>query len=339
MTGLPASSSHPTASNRIVWVRRVAGALAVIGAASGSTSAMAQTVDAAVQSQWFTGSLEAPSPALSKAGLFSVEPYVIYTQDTGTYDNSGKHYSVADNLNQVQSETSIKFAITDRLTVQALPSFAYSWAGHASSTGIGDLPIELEYRFNNENDKTGWPSVTASLGVRLPTGAYDHLNTAIDGLGSGAYTLKEGLLFQSLFDTWGGHPVRLRFYGAAFEAMGPVSVHDISVYGTEAGFQGRAAPGFSGEFGVGAGYALDQRWVLALDVLDNYANATRVSGHDGGGLPVAMRGAYSTSWAVAPAVEYNWSNRIGIIAGVEFTAGGGNTASYFAPQIALSTSF
>ena len=47
--------------------------------------------------------------------------------------------------------------------------------------------------------------------------------------------------------------------------------------GGGAGLPGHAAPGFSGEFGIGAGYALDQRWVLALDVLDNYANATRVS--------------------------------------------------------------
>ena len=319
---------------------RLAAAAFALAAAACPAAALAQTtVDPAVQSQWFTGSLEAPSPALSKAGLFSVEPYVIYTQNTGAYDDSGRHIGGSDNLNQVQSETSIKYAITDRLTVQALPSFAYSWAAHASSTGIGDLPIELEYRFNNENDKTGWPSVTASFGVRLPTGAYDHLSAPIDGLGAGAYTLKEGLLFQSLFDTWGGHPVRLRFYGAAFEAMGDVSVHDVSVYGTGAGFQGRATPGFSGEFGIGAGYALDQRWVLALDVLDNYADATRVSGHDGGGVPVAMAGKYSTSWAVAPAVEYNWSNRIGIIAGVEFTAGGRNAASSFAPQIALSTSF
>ena len=306
-----------------------------------SQIASAQTIagDAAVQAQWFTGSLEAPSPALSKGGLSSVEPYVIYTRNTDAYDDRGRHSDGADNLNQLQSETSIKYGITDRLTVQALPSFAYSKAGHASSAGIGDLPIEFEYRFNNENDKTGWPSVTASLGVRFPTGAYNHLHAAIDGLGAGAYTLKEGLLFQSLFDTWGGHPVRLRFYGAGFEAMGRVSVHDVSVYGTGQGFQGHAAPGVSGEFGIGGGYALDQRWVLALDVLENDANATRVSGHYGGGVPVALAGIYSTSLAVAPAVEYNWSNRIGIIAGVEFTADGRNSASYFAPQIALSTSF
>jgi len=295
--------------------------------------------DSAVQSQWFTGSLEAPSPALSKAGLFAVEPYLIYSENTGAFDNNGDHYQVPHNLRQLQSETSVKYAITDRLTVQALPSFAYAWAGQSPGTGVGDLPIELEYRFNNEDDKSGWPSVTAALGVRLPTGVYDQLDKSADGLGAGAYTLKEGILFQSLFDTWGGHPVRLRVYGAAFEALGKVTVKDISVYGTEFGFRGRAKPGVSGEVGFGGGYALDQRWVLAIDLLENVSNATRVTGDYGGSFPVRQSGKYSSSFLIAPAVEYNWSNQIGLIAGVAFTVAGHNSASSFAPQIAVSTSF
>ncbi len=321
---------------------RLRAILCFIGACA-PTAVIAQTVpqtgDAAVQSQWFTGSLEAPSPALGKAGLFSIEPYIIDSQGDGAYDGSGRHHPVAANANQLQSETSVKYALTNRLTVQLLPSFTHTWQGGATSTGVGDLPVELEYRFNNENDRTGFPSFTASLGVHLPTGAYNHLHAAIDGYGTGAYTLKEGLLAQSLFDTRGGHPVRLRFYGAVFEALGNVSIRDISTYGTAAGFRGRAAPGFSGEFGLGAGYAFDQRWVFAFDVLENLANATRVSGVDGAGLPVFVAGTSSRSTALAPAIEYNWSSRFGIIAGVAFTVAGRNTASYYAPQIALSTSF
>ena len=302
-------------------------------------AAMAQTVDAAVQGQWFTGSLEAPSPALSKAGVWAVEPYLINTQNRGTYDGNGTHYAAAGDANQLQSETSVKYALTDRLTVQLLPSVSHTWQAGAHSTGVSDLPVEFEYRFNNENDRTGMPSVTVSLGVHFPTGAYDRLQAPIDGYGTGAYTLKEGVLLQSLFDTWGGHPVRLRLYGAAFEAMGDVTIHDISTYGTAVGFRGHAAPGFSAEFGLGAGYAFDQRWVLAFDVLENVARPTRVFGIDGAGGLVAVSGSSSRSTALAPAIEYNWSNRFGIIAGVEFTVAGRNTASYFAPQIALSTSF
>jgi hypothetical protein len=132
--------------------------------------------------------------------------------------------------------------------------------------------------------------------------------------------------------------MRLRFYGAAYEPISNVSVHDNSVYGTSQGFQGTALPGFSSALGFGAGYALDQRWVLALDLVQNFANGLHLQGTNAGNV-TNTHGTSSAALAVAPAVEYNWSDSIGIIAGVEFSVAGRNTPSYVAPQIALSTSF
>jgi len=295
--------------------------------------------DAAVQSQWFTGSLEAPSPALPKAGILAIEPYAIYTNNTGAYGDDWRHYAIPDDTSSVESVTVIKYALTDRLSVEALPALAYTWSGTANSTGVGDLPTELEYRFNDENNRTGAPSVTAALGVSFPTGRYEHLNTPLAGLGSGAYTLKEGLLFQSLFDTADHHPVRLRFYAAAFESLDDVSVQDSSVYGTATGFRGRVAPGVSEELGFGGGYALDQRWVLAIDLVGNNSAGFHLHGTDMTGSFVHIGGTANSSVSIAPAVEYNWSGNIGVIAGVEFSVAGRNTSSYVAPQIALSMAF
>lgn len=294
--------------------------------------------DAAVQAQWFTGSLEAPSPALPKAGLLAIEPYLIYQDSIGEYDNNGVRHSVSDDVNQVESVTMLKFGITDRLSIEALPAFSHVWNDQTSLTNLGDLPLELEYRFNDENNRTGFPSMTAAVGISLPIGHYDHLHAPLDGLGSGAYTLKEGLLFQSLFDTPGHHPVRLRFYAAAFEPLANVQVHDLSVYGTAQGFVGHATPGFAAELGVGGGYALDQSWVLAFDLVQNVAHATRLYGVDRLGNSVNMNDPRSAKTAVAPAIEYNFSDYLGIIAGVEFSVAGRNSASYIAPQIALSAS-
>ena len=295
--------------------------------------------DAAVQAQWFTGSLEAPSPALPVAGLLAVEPYLIDTSNTGAYGNGGGHLSVPDDVTAVTSVIALKYGITNRLTVEALPSLSRVWNSQSNATGIGDLPVELEYRFNDENNTTGYPSVTASLGMTLPTGSYDHLNVPLDGLGSGAYTLKEGILFQSLFDTAGHHPLRLRFYGSLFEPVADVSLRNMSVYGTDQGFQGHAAPGFASELGIGAGYALDQRWVLAFDFVQNFANGTHVYGSEASGNIINTRSASSARTALAPAIEYNFSDNLGIIAGAEFSVAGRNTSSYVAPQIALTTSF
>lgn len=300
-----------------------------------------QSVPNAAPNQWFTGSLEAPSPALPKAGMLALEPYLVYQVDTGMYGDDGHRSSIAHDSRTLENLVVIKYGITKRLTAEALPSLLRTWkAGHSSDgVGVGDLPIELEYRVRDGNYRNGAPSLTFDLGATLPTGKYNRLNTNLDGVGQGAYLLKQGVVLQSLFDTWGNHPVRIRVYGAMYEPVSHVSVDDVSVYGTGQGFHGNVRLGVSGQVGLGAGWALDQRWVFAFDVVQNYASRYRLDGIDGSGLAVATRGPAIASTALAPAVEYNWSAKAGIIAGIEFTAAGRNTPSYFAPQIAVAVSF
>jgi hypothetical protein len=316
-------------------------ALLLISLAVGGIAgiASAQVANDSTRAQWFTGTLEAPSPALSKAGSIAVEPYVIYQRNTGEYDASGGHQSVPHDIRQTESEDLFKYGITNRLTIQALPSFAHVWNDETSVTGLYDLPLEFEYRFNDENRKTGLPSVTASIGMTFPVGDYDSLHAQFDGLGSGAYTLKEGLLLQSLFDTPGHHPVRLRLYSVGLEAVTNVPVKDISVYGTAQGFVGHAAPGLAGVLGFGGGYGLTRRWVLAADLVENLARGSHLTGIDAMGNAANTQGPGSASTRVAPAVEYNFSKYVGVIAGVELSVAGRSTSSFVAPQIALSTSF
>lgn len=314
-------------------------ALSITASLAGPATAQVIAGDAAVQAQWFTGTLEAPSPALPAAGILAVEPYAIYTSFSGAYDNSGARHSVPNGTDMFTSVTAIKYGITDRLSVQALPSFSHMLNNHDSYTGLGDLPVEAEYRFNDENNQTGFPSVTASLGINLPTGDFDRLRSSSDGFGGGTYTLKEGILFQSLFDTAGGHPMRFRFYASAYEPISNVSIHDVSVYGTGQGFNGQVLPGLSSVLGIGGGYAFTQRWVVALDLVQNFANGLHLQGNSASGGPTNTHGTSSAALAMAPAVEYNWSDNTGIIAGVEFSVAGRNTPAYVAPQIALSTSF
>ena len=78
-------SSHLGSRRGFGWTTVVALVL-VVGA---SRSTFAQEPDQAVREQWFTGSLEAPSPALSKAGAFEMEPYGLINATTGAYDGRG----------------------------------------------------------------------------------------------------------------------------------------------------------------------------------------------------------------------------------------------------------
>jgi hypothetical protein len=154
-----------------------------------------------------------------------------------------------------------------------------------------------------------------------------------------AYLLKQGIVLQSLFDTPGNHPVRIRVYAEAYEPLTHPSVADVSVYGTSQGFHGNARPGISGVIGIGGGWALDRHWVFVVDLVHRAKQGYTLRGIDAAGIGVRAEGLDSYSTALAPAVEYNLSAKAGFIAGIEFTAAGRNTASYVAPQIAFAVSF
>lgn len=315
-------------------------ALLIIALATASGAAAQQPGDAASR-QWFTGSLYAVSPALSRAGAIAIEPYAIYSRNTGRFDADGNHHPRADGTDQAIFLTVVKYGLTDRLTIATTPAFTHSWNGlrGSSGAGIGDLPIELEYRLQDGIIATGAPSITASIGVRLPTGVHDRLLNPLNGRGSGAWSARAGLLAQSLFNTGNNHAMRVRLYGSVSMPVASVSVHDVSVYGTEAGFVGRVLPGASAEIGMSVGYALTQRWVLALDLLYDTAQGFALDSASADGRRAQTRSPASSSFAIAPAVEYSWSADAGIIFGVAFSAAGRNSASFVAPQIAISLSF
>jgi hypothetical protein len=315
-------------------------ALGVLFAAATGTAAAAQTPASVVDSQWFTGSLIAPSSGPTQAGVYEIEPYAIYTSNSGAYGPNWIHHPIAGSASVAQSEIVLEYSVTDRLTVETVPSFGYAWADQATSrgAGVGDLPIELKYRFVDANRATGAPSVTAFLGMSFPTGAYDRLVNPGLALGSGAYTAREGVLLQSLF-VLGGHALRLRLYGDVYEPVASVPLTGISAYGTAQGFHGHASPGISADGGLGIEYGLTQSWVLAFDLVQNYSNTTNVSGAVGNAAIAATKNPSSIAFSLAPAVEYNFNANLGVIAGVQFSVAGRNTSSYIAPQIALSAAF
>ena len=120
----------------------------------------------------------------------------------------------------------------------------------------------------------------------------------------------------------------------------------MSVYGTDGGFSGRAEPGDSFSITAAGEYSLTRNWVLALDVLYQRNASTRVTGHTSDLLngelrpvPVDERSGSSRIWGVAPAIEYNFSSRVGVIAGARWFPAGRNTAASITPVAAINMVF
>ena len=299
-----------------------------------AASAEEASDDAILKAQWWTGPLVAPSPAPFAEGVLGVEPYLLDKRGDGAFDNNGTLHSSPPGGDQLRSFVSLQYGVTGDLGVQIVPAIAHGLNGGAA-TGLGDLPVRVKYRIFRGHAGFWHPQLNLVAGVTLPTGRLDNLSKSSDGFGSGAVMAMQQALPQTVFVT-GGHANRMRLWGTASEPLDGVRLHGVSTYGTAAGFDGVAVLGNSAELGIADEFALDQRWVLALDVVQDFGKGAHLRAM---GFTGAMPDVATSGFSVAPAVEYNFSGGLGVIAGAQISTFGRNSSSTVVPQVAVNMFF
>ncbi|QCE32688.1 hypothetical protein FAI41_03330 [Acetobacteraceae bacterium] len=296
----------------------------------------------------WTGSLLSPSPSFP-GGMWSLEPYLVATVPTGTYDSQGNLHQHGPDQSQFDSLTSswfFKGAPTDHLSVDITPSFTYAWTPQSgpsapknSHVEFNDLPFDLEYRFTD----TYSPSISVVFGASAPSGNYNNLERASDGVGAGVWKLRYGFNGQFV-EPFFKQAMRVRWWAVARTPLGDASLKNITSYGTSEGFQGSAHPGSTGEEGLAFEFGITQRWLFALDLYEDWGSTTNIkgvysNGNNGctqsGGCSFSQDTGWSTAWGAAPALEYAPNGNLGLIAGVQVTAAGHNTSRTLTPQLAV----
>jgi hypothetical protein len=289
---------------------------------------------------WWTGPLLAPSANTLPRGHVLIEPYVFDVITEGVYDSTGTRHSVP-HANEFGNLTYFNYGLTNKFTVGAIPTFGYndvSEGPNSSSIEAGDLSLQAQYRLHLFKEG-GWiPTTSINVQETVPTGKYDQLGGhPNDALGSGAYTTTLGFYTQTFYWMPNGRILRARFnVTQAFSHS--VSVHDVSVYGTSQGFRGHASPGPALFVDLAGEYNATRHWVLAGDVVYRHQYNTTVSGYNvsNATLPVLLNSGSSEVFGVAPAVEYNFNSRVGVIGGVRIFPAGKNTTDSFTPVIAVN---
>lgn len=289
--------------------------------------------------QWYTGSLLSPSGALFHKGSVAIEPYFSAALSGDNFDASGEKRRASTYSRHMVNNTLYKYALTDTLSVQALPEIAL-WQSEGmrrhSAPEIGDLPVDAVVRFLDIQWGRLHPAFNLFVGVGFPTGRYDNLRASSVATGGGAYVGRFALTEQSSYHLGAGHELRIRLWVNARQPLGRIRVHGMSTYGSRSG---RVTLGMTTEAGAAVELAITHRFVFALDV-DHDFSASSLFRTDGGGESDPVRRlSSSTSWNVAPALEYNWSARFGLIAGVSMVVSGRNTAASTVPQFAFNAFF
>jgi len=294
---------------------------------------------------WWTGPLLAASAATMPQGHWLFEPYLYDVITTGSIDAQGHHQALSAS-HEIGSQSYIIYAATDRLALAVLPRFAYiePAVGPSSSTvGVGDVTLQAQYGLLSYQDGHYTPALSVVVAETLPTGRYDHLDRASDGIGSGVYSTSLALYSQDYFWLPNGRILRGRL-DVTWQWSHSGGVEDASVYGTSDGFRGRVYPGDAATADLACEYSVTRSWVLALDLVYQHADSTRITGTQppsGEGMALPFEEASGAGWSfgVAPAIEYSWSAKAGVIAGVRIIPTGRNTTTSVTPVAAINLVF
>ncbi len=288
-----------------------------------STSATQPPQRQRLEDAWWTGPVIANSPAPLPKGHVYVESY-LYDAKTSGVDGFG-------------SQTYLLYGLSDRLTVGMRPLFGYTHldgGGGSSRIGVGDLTLHAHYALTTYNPDKRTPAIAIAVEETLPIGRYDRLNRTSNGFGNGAYTTTLALYAQQYFWLGNGRLLRGRL-NVAGSFSSRAEIRDLSVYGTPEGFHGNARPGVSWSIDNAWEYSVTRNWVLAVDFYYRHDEPASVRDEAGTRMRRFGTGVLDT-FAVVPAVEYNWSSRVGVIVGARFIAGRGHNSSSVTPVVALS---
>ncbi|MGY4398739.1 hypothetical protein ACVWZA_003949 [Sphingomonas sp. UYAg733] len=281
---------------------------------------------------WWTGPMLANSAAALPRGHALIETYV-YDRINATSHGFG-------------SLTYLLYGATDDLTLGVKPSFGFNAVKNGrdgSGVGFGDLTLSAQVRLTSFDAAKSIPAIALSVQHSLPTGKHDRLGDRPgDGLGSGAHTTTLSVYAQHYFWLPNGRIFRTRLnVSTAFS--GQATLNDVSVYSTGDGFRGRARPGRSFAIGLSGEYSLTRSWVLALDLIRHHEGATRVAGFDirdvanaPDPVPIRYRSNASTTFAIAPGLEYSWKANLGVLLAARFIPKGRYNAASITPAVAIN---
>jgi len=294
----------------------------------------------------FTGPLLTPNAAALPKGMLNIEPYLFYTESDSVYDPHGDRHAIVSGSQQWQMLVPASYGITDRLTgfLTVGASHTSSYGHRSSGAQMTDTTVKLQYMLQAPNADGTRPAISVAFAHGFATGAYDRLDAnPLNGTGSGASVNTFSFLTQQIFWLPNGRPLRWRTNLAWSPSPPQIAIDGMSVYGTPKNFHGHAAMGQAVGLSTSFEYSIDQHWVLAMDLRWDHENGTQLRGvqryASGDDVVIDRHDPSRWTYSVAPAVQYNFNDRFGLIAGAQISVAGHNSAAFATPQVALNMVF
>jgi hypothetical protein len=299
---------------------------------------------------WFTGPLIASSGNTTSAGHVNFEPYVYSIARTSYYNNDWQSDAI-DTLWNLQFRTPLWIGITNWLDVKLAPGWNWNERNGVSCWSIADFGLQLDFALHKDTlpHKHWYPSIKLSLRENFPTGKYQNLNPnkfGTDAGGRGCYTTFIAINTSKMIQIRDYHFLNL-FFDVVYGVPTTVHVKGFNVYGGGYGTDGVITPENTFFTVFAFEYSLTRNWAVACDFLATVVSKTKFRGIAGVipsddldvdpvGIPAVNEVKAGIQYTISPAIEYNWSANLGIIAGAWLSIAGKNASNFTGGVIALN---
>lgn len=291
---------------------------------------------------WYTGPLITPGASMMPLGHGNTQPYLFFTDTYASYDSDRNAVSLSSDLFQIKAAANIQTGITDNFDLNLNFQGVHNRQYGKSSGGFGDMSAVAGLLVLKQGPYI--PQVKFTITQSFPTGKYKDLNTdglALDATGAGAFSTQIAFIISKVVFWETAHPMNLRLFGG-YNRSSSVHVSGYHAYGGGIGTKGIIYPGDNFSLDFGCEFSIDQKWVLATDLVYSTQGSTPFYG-TAGVLPTglsASNGAPSNdNLSISPAIEYNFNPKIGLIAGAWITLYGRNSSKFASGVISATFSF
>lgn len=285
---------------------------------------------------FLTGPLLTPSANTIPKGHFNIESYVFFNNNVAYYNNHWHVQKFGNPPHNINIPISIQFGLAKRVDFTIVPQFFFNYENpYKDHWRFGDLTAGMAFQLLFEDNTKGIPALKFSFTQWFPTGQYDHLDLAelgTDASGGGSFVSQFALVTSYLWHITGAHYLAFRWQ-VSYLFYTQARVHGTNAYGGDPSTKGWVNPGNNARTFVGFEFTVTKHWALALDIAAHYTLPTRFKGTTI--LPVGNN-HHSYQLSLAPAIEYNKDEHLGIIGGIWFTLQGKSAFDFFNGVLAVN---
>ena len=293
---------------------------------------------------WFTGPLLAPAMNVVGEGAYNIEPYLFATKSPAIYDNDWDTQELPALWN-LTLQVPVWVGLTDWCDISFSPSLMWNHKEIGGGAWAqGDFVANVHFQLWHQDwSDAPWPSIKIGLSETVPLGKYRNLNPKKLGAdlgGNGSWVTGFELVVGQVLHITGYQFLSWRIGGrcALFNSL--VHVKGFDAYGGGFGANGRIRPGFNGGVDLGLEYSVSRHWAFALDITGYWQAKAKFNGFAGvsvlPGTHTVVGRSSAILYTLAPAVEYNWNENLGIITGVWFTVAGKQISKFYSYIFAVN---